>query len=425
MATVRWLGNAAAVAQVDTLTVGGTIEADDVFKMTINGKTLSVVAGSTVAATVATTIAAAWNALTAADGWAEFAEITALATSGGALTLTADTKGKPFTCTVSTTETGGGAADAQTFGTAATVANSGPNDWSTATNWSGGAVPVDADDVIVEDSTIDILYGLDQSSIQPTSLTIRRSFTGKIGLPNRNSGGYEEYREKYLKIGPTTLSVGAGDAGGGSSRLKINTGTDQTAVTVHHTASPADTNSHAFVWKGTHAANTLTVKSGSVAVAPYAGETATIATLNVGYVNNVAGDSNVYLGTGCTLTTITQTGGKLVAQNNATTINLLDGELSVRGAATITTLNIDGGALYDESSGTFTTLNVGSGGGYDASRLLAAKTITTTNLRAGALLRDPNAKVTFTNGVVLSRCSIGELKNGTIDFGPNRTLTPS
>lgn len=425
MATIRWLGNAPAVAQVDTATVGGTIEADDLFKLTINGKTLSVTAGSTVAATVATNIAAAWNALTAADGYGEFAEITALATSGGALTLTADTKGKPFTCTVSTTEAGGGAADAQTFGTTNTTASSGPNDWSTAANWSGGAVPVDADDVIIEDSSIDILYGLDQSAIQPTSLTIRRNYTGKIGLPNRSAAGYEEYREKYLKIGPTTVAVGTGDSGAGSSRLKLNTGTDQTAITVHFTAAPIDANSSSFIWKGANAANTLTVKSGSVAVAPYAGETATIATLNVGYVNNVAGDSNVYLGTGCTLTTITQTGGKLVAQNNATTINLLDGELSMRGAATITTLNIDGGALYDESSGTFTTMNVGSGGGYDASRLLAAKTITTTNLRAGAMLRDPNAKVTFTNGVVLSRCSIGELKNGTIDFGPNRTLTPS
>ena len=41
MATVRWLGNAAAVAQVDTATVGGTIEADDLFKLTINGKTFT------------------------------------------------------------------------------------------------------------------------------------------------------------------------------------------------------------------------------------------------------------------------------------------------------------------------------------------------------------------------------------------------
>src|SRR6185295_12509087 len=113
MASTTWRGDAPAVAQVDTLTVGGTIEATDIFKMTINGKTLSVTAGSTVAATVATTIATAWNASTIP----EFAEITAAATSGGALTLTADTPGKPFVCTVSTTEANGDPADAQTFGT--------------------------------------------------------------------------------------------------------------------------------------------------------------------------------------------------------------------------------------------------------------------------------------------------------------------
>ena len=56
MATCEWVGNALAVAQVHTWTFAGTWEATDVINVTINGKTISVVAGSTVAATVATTV---------------------------------------------------------------------------------------------------------------------------------------------------------------------------------------------------------------------------------------------------------------------------------------------------------------------------------------------------------------------------------
>ena len=49
MATCEWVGNALAVAQVHTWTFAGTWEATDVINVTINGKTISVVAGSTVA----------------------------------------------------------------------------------------------------------------------------------------------------------------------------------------------------------------------------------------------------------------------------------------------------------------------------------------------------------------------------------------
>src|SRR5687768_5979997 len=92
-------GSFTAVAQVDTLTVGGTVEADDVFKVTMTGEdgtavTLDVVAGSTTIATVCTNIATAFNA--SAD--ARFIPVTALA-GATTVTLTADTAGVPFYCT--------------------------------------------------------------------------------------------------------------------------------------------------------------------------------------------------------------------------------------------------------------------------------------------------------------------------------------
>ncbi len=126
MATKIWRGDSPAIAQVDTLAIGGTIEVGDKFTVTINGKSMTYIATSTTAATCATGFVTQWNALSS-TAYPEFAEITAAEGVTGSLTLTADTAGKPFTISVATTESNGDAADAQTFTRTATTANSGPN----------------------------------------------------------------------------------------------------------------------------------------------------------------------------------------------------------------------------------------------------------------------------------------------------------
>lgn len=412
MSTLTWRGDAPAIAQVDTLTVGGTIEADDVFKMTINGKTLNVVAGSTVASTVATTIATAWNACPIP----EFKEITALATTGGALTLTADAAGKPFTVTVATTEAGGGAADAQTFTRASTVASSGPNDWSTAANWSGGVLPANGDSVVLENSKSDILYGLDQSAVTLASLSVSQTFLATVGLPRTNAGGYVEYRPQYLRIGATTCTLGVGN-GQGSGRIKIDFYSIQTTCAVLNSGSAAETGVPSILLKGTHASNVLNLTKGSVGVAFFAGETATLATVNCGYLSNVNGDSNLTLGGGVTLTTVKQSGGAIVAASNITTLTQYAGTLTLQGTATIDTATIEG-TLFDQSTGTFTTLTVL--GKYDRRQSMAAKTCTNVTLYRGAEWHDPFHAVTLTNGIVLAQATPGEV---TLDIAPNLTLS--
>lgn len=310
MANVIWTGNAATVAQVDTLTVGGTVEADDIFIVTINGKDLSVVAGDTDVDTVASTIANAFNASTEP----EFTEITAEASgSGGTLTLTADTAGKPFTVTVSTTESGGGTADAQTFGRSATTANKGPNVANDTDNWSGGALPTGSDDVYFENSAVSCLYELDHfSAVAFTSLTILKSYTGYIGLPERataNSTTYNEYRPTYFDLAATTLKIGEG-GGNGSQRLKFNFGSTQMTAEVFGTGANLESGIPACLLKSTNASASLTVFGGNVGVAALAGETSTVALTQRGGV--------VYLGGGVTAKTIDKTGGTLTADGIAT-----------------------------------------------------------------------------------------------------------
>ena len=107
--------NVGAVAQIDTITVGGTVEVGDLFTVTLNGVAFNFTAATTSANDVAVGLANAVN------GGTE--PVTASAPAGGIFTLTADVAGAAFTSAVTTTETDGSVADAQTLTTGSTALN--------------------------------------------------------------------------------------------------------------------------------------------------------------------------------------------------------------------------------------------------------------------------------------------------------------
>lgn len=388
MATNIWRGDAVAIAQVVTVTLGGTLEVGDKLIATINGKAFTYSAATTVVATEAAAFAAAWNGLSSSV-YPEFAEITAAYVSGGTVTLTADTAGKPFTVAISTTESNDGAADSQTFSGSTTTANSGPNCADVAANWSNG-LPADGDAIIIGPGSSSILYGLDNHTITPASIAISQSYTGKIGLPEVNAdvatATYREYRETYLRFGEsgdaTNIAVTIGsDEGQGSSRIKLNTGSSQATVVVLNSGSPAANGERSIYWKGTHASNSLNVSKGSVGVAALPGETATLLELNVGFRTNNSGDSDVLLGSGVTLTdaTIKQSGGKLIlnsATSGTATITQTDGVLMIQLGGQVG-LTVAGGECIYNSTGTLGGSPIVSGNGHlNFSQDMRAKTVT-------------------------------------------------
>lgn len=381
MATLRWVGSAPRIAQVTDYLFAGTWEATDIVTLTIGQVTLSVTAGSTTISTIIDTIVTAFNALDP-DDYPEFATITASRTSN-TLRLTADDAGIPFTCTVATTETGGGAADAQTIdgatsssGTDSTACSS-PNHWSIASNWSTGAVPVDNDTVIIDGDKPSILYGISQSSIDLTALTVYQNFTGTIGLPERNEDGYHEYRTTYLTLGTvTTLKIGVGE-GSGSGRIKINVGSNACTCNVLNTGSPEEQGIPAFLFKGGSASNVLNVTKGSVGAGFLPAETVNLSGgVRIGYRDNQQGDSQVWIGDGATVATINKDGGFLELNSAATTINHEAGEMRFEGSGALGTLNIAGGDVRYNSSGTLTTATVAGDGHLDFSQDMRAKTVT-------------------------------------------------
>jgi len=405
MAFKRWLGRAGAVAQVDTVTIstGAGWGNDDTITLTINGKELVITVQTLLTnPQIATTVQEAWENLTFTDptatkipadggqGFAEHAEITATV-SGSVVTLTHDTDGTPFTLTAATSDTGGIAAATVTTAT-------GPNHWDDVDNWEPGVDLPGAsigDEVIIENSDVSILYGLDQNAITNdlTSITIPNNFTGDIGLSRQNAGGYVEYRDEYLTIPVGIVTIGRGE-GSGSGRIKLDTHDDIAAIVVENTGASAEFGLEAVLLKGINTSNTLVVLNGSVAFAAFDDDVAKLLTLTVSN-----GSVRVGKGVSTLMQTVKNVSGNVSLFSDVQTVTNSGGTLLLGGTAAMTTVLLQGGTCRYASSANIGTLTIGGALGaiFDASLENSARTITTLNVKPNMRIDDPLRTLTYTN----------------------------
>ena len=366
MSTIRFIGKATTVAQVDTFTPAN-VEVDDVFTLTITGvdgstHSVSFTATAGTVANVTEGLAAAWNAETNAL----CAAITA-ADETTYLTLTADTAGVGFSVAATTTD-GGGTND-QTLTRSVTTANSGPKDWSCADNWSGGAVPGGAasQDVIVEGA--EILYGLDQSGISETldSLTIINSQIGS----NPATG----YLPVYLQIKTSKLYIGRQSGPGTVTEdtpVLVDTGSTACDCVVYNSGVNSTSTMPAVRLLADSDSSTLKVNGGIVGIALISGET--------GQYTSISSKGTLYVGSGLTLGTLNIQDGTGQFSCSLTALNQYDGTLTSSGSGTITTATIYDGDFISNSTGTITLLNNISG---DVNMLQSSEARTISELKMG------------------------------------------
>jgi hypothetical protein len=398
MADILLVGDAVAVQQVRDVNITG-YDAASTYKITINGKVVSQVGTGGTTTTTATALAAALAASTIP----EFEEITWTSSTSHVIgTMT--TAGKSFTCSSSVV---GGTGTIASF--TETASNDGPLA-VTSSNFKNAstaarALPSNSDTLTIEALDTDVLYNLDAlAAVTLTALYQEASMTGEVGLHPINEDGdttYDEYRQSYLQVGATTSIIGGGD-GDGSPFTMHDYGSVQTACTVRNTGSAAVDGLKAFIFKGTHASNTLKVESGSVDIAPFAGEVATLATLTA------TGDADVRTSLGTTLGTVNADGSATVDIESAaaladiTAINVRDSAtVTLRGDNPVTTVTIDGsGAKLDcRSSGTVTTGNLYPGATLDLASNPSGITFTALNIYGPCTINDPNGKLTVTNSI--------------------------
>jgi trimeric autotransporter adhesin len=352
--------------EIQTLTITGS-PGSGTFSIDYAGQRTSMIAYNASAATVQTALEALSNIgvgeavctggdLPGSDVVITFAgslsgiDIAALTFNHGTVEETTPGSGSP-SVTIATTQA--------PVEHAATTASEGPNDWSIAANFNTNTVPVTGDTVYVSDTNQSILYGLDQSAVTLAALHIEQTFSGFIGLPRTNSDGassYFEYRDQYLKIGATTLFIGDKE-GDGSDRIKINLGSVQSTVLITDSGDGEDANTPAILLLGTHASNVININRGSLGVAYYPTEVSTIATLRQAFFDDATDDTNVYLGTGVTITDIVKTGGVLDVNSATTTFKQTAGTTTVHDGAH-TVLNLLSGLLNYNSTGTLAAANL-------------------------------------------------------------------
>lgn len=401
MATRIWTGNAGAVTQVDTMAVSAVANAATL-TVTINSKTVVYTCTNT---DTTTTAAAGLQALLASCTYPEFLEIT-WTTSTTTVIATAATSGTPFTATC----VGAGGA---TITNTHTTANQSPSDANNANNYSGNTLPVNGDTLIFSNSSVPVLWNL--SSISGVTLAVCQvwsTYTGQIGLPENNPAGYIEYRPTYFAIGITAFTVGYG-GGQGCGLMRFNVGSVQCALTVLATGSVSAGTAFALRFLGTHASNTVIISGGTVGIAMLASEVATIATLTVQQTGSVA------LGSGCTLTTLTNNGAAMTLYAGATTLTCTGGSLFVGGSGAYTTLTGQIGAqITYTSSGTITTLSLSQGSTFDVSSNPSGRTITNSTVTGDCTVNDPNNTITWTNATAVT----GAVTTGTFVFGVGRTV---
>lgn len=363
-----------AVAQVWQGTIGSTTNGHT-FTITATGDdgatgAITTTADGVLTATqIAAAFCAAWNASTNPL----HTGITADNNSSAVVTLTADTAGVPFSVATSGSGTWSS--------TGNTTNNQGPYDYGSDRNWEQDDVPDTGDDVIFGVGTVDSLYSLNQSSVAIADFRVEKGCKSKIGR-------FENGLPHYLRIDPDLVRIEYS-----GQRALFDIGAANISPYIWCDGSPELTGRYVTYIKGSNIA-TLEIAKGQVAVAPFQGDTATVATIRIGYESTQASDATVLIGSGVTLTTLDMAGGVAKALCAMTTGTVKSGAtLTTEGSGAITTLNAFG-TVYPNSSGTITTLN--AYGTVDFTKDLRARTVTTLVLFPGCTVRY-HGNITFTN----------------------------
>jgi hypothetical protein len=424
-----YLGNAEDRPDTGYITFGGTWEATDVINITYGGATVSIIAGSTSITTILATVLAA---LEDEDNVPpQFNEVTWTNEGATKIEYEGPDDGAPVGAhlSVTTTETGGGVADAQTLVHTNTLAGTGKRDYNNVENWSLGALPVDADDVDLGLGNDCPRYNVTgHDDIELTSLTVwtRSSDDQRIGLtPYNEDGGYYEFRGQNLVIDATTFRYGAG-SGPLVPAMSYDAGATAQTVYIEKT-NARDANDDAPLHYLANTVNAFIYRcAGNLDVATRAGTTASL-----GYVS--ANDSGlVKLGKGVTCTDIYGKENGVVRHfgvTNTTNIAMRDSSvLSLEGDGstnTHTAVRIYDVATLNLLRNTVTITFLELYGTFDVRNgaVVGSRTITACDRYFGSNFYDPHKYLTLTAGIDCVGFNPADEGAGDMDLGPNLRVT--
>lgn len=238
--------------------------------------------------------------------------------------------------------------------------------FGTAANWSGGSVPSASDSIRFVANYSNPIAAHDFSGTALADVVFEKGFAATVGSKTGN-----------LKLTCTFFEF----AGTGVSYIDL--AASSIAPRVVTTATTPGAGLYALNLIGS-ALTTLSVESGSVAVAAAHGTTSTVAT-----IRQRGGELKV--GEGTTLTTYSGYGGTATILASMTNANVYGSSVTTGEQGTITTLTMESGLLVANSSGTITTATL-NGGELDLASSGGNRTVTTLQVNAGGSISyDPSA----------------------------------
>lgn len=406
--TTSWAPNQSTISQIETYTFTAPSGAGNTYIATINGKSVTYTANSTDGLTAAAAATGLYDLLIAST-IPELSEITFANPSSGVVTATAQTPGTPFANVPGTSaglvlSTGNGLSGG--ISTAHTQANQSPSDVNDAQNWLRAnlstnppalsrSLPQNGDDVVVANTSIPLLWNLDQlKAIQFNSYTRWQSFTGTIGLPENNPGGYVEWRATDFWFQGPQGSVPAGglamvlgfNSGSGSGPTRERYNLQSQKYTLQALAAGQATDEYGIRIRGIHTDNVIIAEGGvSVGVAMLTNETAQL--------NSVTVSGGAAVGIGKSVTWTTSSGGAAAA------LTCYGGSVVLNAAPPTTTLNGGARAAFTTDALTWTTITAQQG---STLTWLAGGTITTLTLASSCTLdKSSDARgLTITNSTI-------------------------
>lgn len=407
MPTIRYVGRQRIRQQLDEMTVASST-VGHTFVSTVGVKAITYIA---VTGDTTVTIAAAILALLQASTEGEFAELTfAEGSTTSKITATGPDDGAPFVLTVSGTGT---------YTTTTLTAALSPSDLGDVLNYSTGALPSAADTLVIEDTAADFKYnGAALAGIALASVIRRATHTGRLGLLTQNPRGYVEYRTSDVSLDSVLILIetAQGDA---ASQVRINSINTACTFTVTG-AGQAAVGAEVVEVRGLVAASIVRAAGGSVAVAPLAGQVATVATL-------LAENAAVRFGNGVTFATGTLVNCQSrISSSWSTSLTMLSGGtcevLGSAGGPASGTLVYAGTMQWKSTGSPGNSPVIGPGGTFDLTEAPAALTVGgTVSLSPGGTWLDPAGRVA-TYALKLDKC---KLSDSAFDPGTNRTLTVS
>jgi len=240
-------------------------------------------------------------------------------------------------------------------------------DWSTAENWSSGAIPVSTDDTVVPNTlAANVTMSGDESAVALDLLHVHRGFTNTFGT----SASPLQFSSEFTKVfGSSGFYMEGTDVT--SEEIRLQMPANNTPVELGNADAGDFTRIICNRGLVTLKANILFSAAGMV---------------EVGWMTDRNGDVRVVLAAGAdTLPNLRMNGGRMTSDAIITLAHLCAGTLTQDTAAITTVYVYDGARLELNGSGTVaTTVVVYGGGTLDLLQTALQKTVTTLYLFPGA-----------------------------------------